>query len=73
MTRDDELKQIEGRLVYALEAQAKDLTITAALSIAATTAHMIGMPKIELQKILIRCFDRRIAETSCSSTEGRLD
>lgn len=57
-----EADEISAGLVALLEGKDKRLTIIAALSIAATTAHMIGMPKLELQTMLIRMYDRRVAE-----------
>ena len=55
-------KQIEEGLLSLFEGKDKFLSILACLSISATTARMIGLPKLELQKILIRCYDRRIEE-----------
>lgn len=42
-------------------------TIVACLSLAATTANLIGMPKMELQKMLIRFYDKRIAEAQANA------
>jgi hypothetical protein len=61
---DCEQRQIQDGLVALLEGKNKRLAIIAALSVAATTAHMIGMPKMDLQKMLMRMYDRRIAEAA---------
>jgi hypothetical protein len=57
-----EVKEIQDGLLALLEGKDKKLAIVAALSIAATTAHMIGMPKLELQKMLVHLCDKLIAE-----------
>lgn len=56
-----QIKAVEDGLTALFVGKDKRLSITAACSVAATTAHMIGMSKLELQKILIRCYDRRVA------------
>lgn len=62
VSENEEIEAIQSRLTTALESQNKRLTIIAALSIASTTAHMIGMSKLDLQKKLMRCYDARLAE-----------
>jgi hypothetical protein len=57
-----ELEEIQDSLVGLLVGKDKMLTIVASLSIAATTAHMIGLPKLEIQGMLMRMYDKRVAE-----------
>lgn len=57
---ESEIADIAEQLTGVLVGKDKCLTIVAALSIAATTAHMVNMSKIELQTILILCYDRRL-------------
>lgn len=42
--------------------KSKRLSMLACLSVAATTAHMIGVSKIEAQKVFVRCYDQREKE-----------
>ena len=60
--RDRQVEEISLGLGDLLVGKDMFLTIVACLSTAATTAHLIGMPKLELQKMLMRCYDKRIAE-----------
>ena len=56
-----EEQRIADGLESLLVGENKKLTIVAALSIAVSTAHMIGVPKLELQKMLMRMYARREA------------
>jgi hypothetical protein len=62
MSMDQQIKSIQDGLMALLVGKDKRLSIVAMLSCAATTAHMIGASKIEIQEILIRCYDKRVAE-----------
>ena len=66
MTELDEIMEgLEGLLV----GKNMRLTITAALSIACTSAFLLGIPKLELQKMLMRMYDARIAEKKSSTSD----
>lgn len=58
----EQQKRIQAGLADLLTGEDKGLTVIAALSIAATTAHQLGMPKLDLQKMLIRMYDQREKE-----------
>ena len=57
-----QVKQISDGLTSLFVGKDKMLSIVACLSIAATTAHMIGLSKLACQEILIRSYDKRVAE-----------
>ena len=71
MTRESDIAELQAGLSRFLVGKDKELTIIAALSIAATTAFMIGLPKLELQKMLVRMYDRRVAEAQRAGTSDR--
>lgn len=62
--QESQLAEIQNGLVSLLIGKDKELVICACLSIAATTAHMIGMPKLQAQTMLMRIYDKRVAEAS---------
>ena len=64
---DPEVAKIQAGLEQLLVGSNKALTVVAALSIAVTTAHMIGIPKLELQKMLMRMYAKREAVNECRS------
>jgi hypothetical protein len=66
-----QVQEIQAGLEALFVGKDKRLSVIAALSIAATSAHMIGMSKIELQKILIRLYDKRISEGAGTSGQRR--
>ena len=59
MSFGPEVATIQAGLEQLLVGKNKRLTIIAALSVAVTTAHMIGIPKLELQKMLMRMYASR--------------
>lgn len=59
--QDEEVQSIQAGLMKLLVGKNKRLAMIAMLSCAATTAHMVGASKIEIQEILIRCYDKRIS------------
>jgi hypothetical protein len=62
-----EMEEIKAGLVELLVGKNKVLSIVAAVSVAATAAHMVGMSKMDLQKLLIRMYDARVAEAQGES------
>lgn len=64
MTRQEkiELKEIQDGLVALLVGKKMRLSLIAALSVAATTAHMMGIPKLEAQALFMRMQDERFRE-----------
>jgi hypothetical protein len=57
--RDSQVADIAAGLMSLLTGKDKQCTIVAAISIAVSSARMVGMNKIELQKLLVRCYDRQ--------------
>jgi hypothetical protein len=62
VTQEEQVEEIKGGLVKLLVGKDKALTIVAALSIATTSAFMVGMPKLELQEMLIRLYDSKVRD-----------
>jgi hypothetical protein len=60
--KSEQQVRIANGLADLLVGEDKWLTIVAAMSLACTTAHQIGIEKLELQKLLMRMYDRREAE-----------
>jgi len=61
---EEQIKEITDGLLDLMVGKNIRLSIIAALSIAATSAFLIGMKKLELQEILIRCYDKREKEAA---------
>lgn len=59
MTTEEQVTKIQAGLLKLLVGEDKFLTVVAALSIATTSAHMINMPMLELQSMLVRMFQKR--------------
>ena len=55
---------ISDSLISLFEGKDKHLSMVAAMSIAVTTGFMLGIPKIELQKLMMRMYDKRVRENS---------
>jgi hypothetical protein len=69
--QEQQLKEIQAGLIGLFVGKDIEVCIHAALSIAATIAHLIGMPKMELQKKLMRMYDERVAEQiPCPDCKG---
>ena len=58
----EQQKRIQEGLEALLTGEDKRLTIVAAMSIACTTAHQLGIPKLELQAMLVRIYEKREKE-----------
>lgn len=56
------VEEMQAALLELLPGENRELTLQACLSIASTTAVLMGMPKIELQRRIILLYDKRIAE-----------
>ena len=67
--QEREFHEISMGLAILLDGKSKRLALTAALSVAATTAHMIGMPKLEAQRMFVEMYDRRVAEQGSPGAE----
>jgi hypothetical protein len=70
VSMDQQIKSIQDGLMALLVGKDKRLSMIAMLSCAATTAHMIGASKIEIQELLLRYYDRRVAEQDHERMEG---
>lgn len=60
---NQEENALAEKIGAVLVGEDKYMTLIIVLSIAATTGHMLGMPKIELQRILMRLYDKRVMES----------
>lgn len=65
--KSEQQKRIEEGLAGLLVGEDKLLTIVAAMSLACSTAHQIGINKLELQTMLMRMYDRREAEARANA------
>lgn len=63
MNNAAQVEKITNGLDDLLMGEDKYTTLIAALSIASTTAHMLGISKLEVQVILTRLYEKRERET----------
>jgi len=69
--KSEQQKRIESGLAELLRGEDKHLTLVAALSIAVTTAFLTGITKLEVQKMIMRMYERRESEerAKCLKTQ----
>lgn len=56
------VEEMQAALLELLPGENRELALQACLSIASTTAVLMGMSKVELQQRLILLYDKRLAE-----------